>query len=713
MSNTSNAKVKIKSIDKEQWNLILALSAKSECDMSLEKKLITYLNTNLVQFPKAVDNFKIRITNILNSEIEHILLSIFKDIIDFQVTAAYIEPILDELKELGIISKKIPKVSFGNTLSDEITKVSQLNDFIKVFKSNNLSIKETITDTEKLHLNIIARYYDVLSTCELKDLLYDLTHMLNNKKRIKIGGNISNVIQGYKTFAQDTSSIFDSEKSKQIRINASLRIIGGATLIVIGSFCSIGTLIPIIGSAATVSCPILSFGGKVLSIFIDRIRDEEIKENRILPEAKGLLLFTLAKNSRIAWRSAIGDSALLLEDENGNSRTWFQFIIDIFSGEMTSHDLYNLCYVTMSSDRCINMTHDDLINNYDMLGADLDYIIKNIQSSEFASYISKKNYNVEKLMKELVFYIEKCDYNARCINEASKVLTEISTSLTFDNLINKIINVIEIKISNNVNGIKNFAISKEDLSSAIICLFNHIIKPQSNFFPLKDSTNKNSQLNVSYNKGFGFNIFKNLKKDCVKNELTLEEFKKDSSFQNRDKLEEYFEKTILADKSPSLNILIASTLEVLKNEFKPFKKYNSGRYMAWRDDYNSTIKSIENGDFYTNYADPNSNSYKLSLTKQEICGTDEIFNAKGALTKDCNRKIKEYKETYCKSNSNAEICRDHISNGNLKGGKINILGRNRNIITKDKCKYIRYKNELITIKEARLLSKVTRSSSKK
>ena len=809
---------KINEIDKKQWNLLLSIMASPRCESSLILKINKFIDSTFYLFPKAKEYFIKRMTNIINKDDESTLMIIFRDIIDFQVHVSLIEPLIEKLKEMEIISKNIPDKRIKDITFDYFKTLVDIKDFKNLFKISPSTIPDNIYNPQELHLTIIARYYSVLSTIELKELIYDLKRLIKNKKfpieinpiemphivmksnlsittpkerkdsinnliversdlsilnqiinqnggfenrastspKIKIDGNI---IDKYNNFILDTQSILNSEIERRAKIKAGLRIIGTTVLTLLGLFCSIGTIIPVIGAVAVVTCPTLKIGGTIISLFIDTSRSQEFKKTENYIDDRELLLFTLAKNSNIAWRLENCPELLkhksdkergcnvLLKDEDGYDRTWYEFILDILAGTMTTHNIYNLCFVTMSSKICINTTHIDLLNNYDMLGNDINFIIKkiNARDSTFNNYIKKKNYNIDFIIKELSIYMDKCFYNAECIDESIELLETIESKITIESLIEEIFLQIKNKIKTIVKKNKT-VISDDDLKASIKCMLIFILNPsKTKTFPIKDTTTVSDQIinfDLKYNTNWK-SIWKSQK--CFFDSSDAEvisKFKKASVMEELGKLKDYIGST---GKITLLQIMIDATTEILFKRFKPHPKYyydlkdSSSDYKEVTQTFNAVSLGIE----------PQEEEF-INIT--EVCNKDitNIFDNNGKITEDCNRRIEEYRRKNCQSSSdNLKLCKKIILNeenlnickskpdttadttaiidcrikmkqnfekiinsippSNIRIGgekmKINILGRYRKIINKNKKDYIRFKNELITLKEAKILNK--------
>jgi hypothetical protein len=845
--------------DKNQWNILLSIMSSPNCESSLRSKIDGFISSTFYLFPNAAENFKKRLDININKDDESILMVIFRDIIDFQVHVSLIEPLINELKSRKIITEEIPPQTFKDTTASQIKNLIKIDEFIKLIKIPTSIYRDEYTDAE-LHLNIISRYYSVLSTIELKELICDLKTLIKNDKKpqilpleiphivLKSGVSITtqrdrensinrlkdaklkvkksdlsqikqiinqnggaknhkptsnkividgSLIDKYNNFILNTKYISDPKIERDVKIRAGLRIIGTTVTALLGLFCSVGTIIPVIGAVAVVTCPTLKIGSQIINLFIETSLSQNAKKIENSVDDRELLLFTLAKNSNIAWRlddcpelskrKTDKSCNVLLNDEDGYERTWYEFIIDILGGTMTTHNIYNLCFVTMSSKICINTTHIDLIHNYDMLGDDINYIIKNINNrdSSFINYIKRKNYDINYVIKELTLYMDKCFYNAECIDQSRSLLETVESNIAIKSLIDEIFDLIKNKI-NNLNVKYKTIISDRDLKSAIKCIIKFILNPSKDF-PLKDKTNKGYNGVTTYNLDYNSYLWgNNLEGKCIfdskedgTDDKIILKLKKASVIENIKLLKKFRGSD---NKNTLLQISIDAVIEIITKRFKPLPSfyYNLEKSSS---DYKEYLETTQT--YRTNSSEI---SPKETVSISEVCGRlgmDNIFDKNtGNITDECMAEITKYINENCSSSLspsrqlsemdlnyiNLQKCKrlvldtkflnsscgtepnfpttecrvnkikevedvnkrkstvrsklpplitlssDSVPRSNIirlpspskQGGsrKINILGRDRKIINKNKKDYIRFNNELITITEAKKLNKI-------
>jgi hypothetical protein len=433
-----------------------------------------------------------------------------------------------------------------------------------------------------------------------------------------------------------------------------------------------------------------------------------------------------------------------------------------------------------------------------MLGNDINYIIKNINKRESSviNYIKKKNYNVNYVTSELSIYMDKCFYNAECIDESKSLLDKIGSNLVIEHLIEEIFNKIKNKIVS-LNKKHKTNISDDNLKSAIKCLINFVLNP-SKIFPLKDKTSISGDVTI-YNLDYNTYLWGRLEQKCTfdsNNDEIISKLKKASVIENIKLLEKFKGlnaddaklKVYPDDKKTLLHIAIEAFVDTFKNKFNfnppifDFDFENSGSdYKETTQTFNANSLGIE--------------SPKDTISISEVCGKlfpDNVFKADGKLTDECVAEIAKYVDDKCSSSlspsrqiseinlnlENSQKCKkiildkrslnstcgtkpvfetvdcrlrkitkfdkdqriktiraklpnlirsSTISSNSINrlpppvinlstisapvsqtGGKkkINILGRERRIINKNNKDYIRYKNELITLKEANKLNKL-------
>ena len=563
----------------------------NKCNLSTKERILNVINITFEGFPVANINFQNRINNIL-SDSNELLSMILKDIMEFHEYRILILSIMDDLQKTipPTIIKSLP------TVMDALNqKTSSILSFLNYNNNNNNNLVTIDPEPNELYKNIIERYQSCSSTIDMKELFINLNNLKEDKaiknetinggklnykkgglndyyvnKTIDVVGNIDtqkviDIINKRQDLIKDWNTLINSNKSKEYRYRAAKRLIIQTLISVIGLTCNISTNLFGWTIAPMIICPIISLGTSIFSNFIDkeRVSNSFSDTDFILKIEDNLLLFNIARNRLLGYLYNEDNEKtspnILLQNKNGKNRTWKEFIYDIFTGNMTSHEAYNMCYLTIFLDSCKNINIEELYSSYKLLYHDIKDIINN------TLFNNNLIYNKEKKNK-LEYYLSLCEKNIEELSVLIKNNRFISIEPNeVDILINSIIKNLIVKNKNNKKYLKD--LSKENITSALKCIFNYIISNKVIEFPLKDRTiinkkNNEKYFNISYNSKF----FTLRKCQYTGNLYKIQ--------QNKDKLNDLLNN--LKPSEISLHSLITSIITVLDNTKEIF--YNADNY---------------------------------------------------------------------------------------------------------------------------------------